>query len=135
MRYITGIHALNLSCALETCGDWHMSALKWRDLTFKDSEDSFLSEYGIEANREIPETSERFFVANHIRALLDLLLDGNFSVAQGMRDDFICNEVYTQEIFIKVSEIMRHVGVDLARKIDEFMCREYKLDWLKFKEG
>lgn len=29
MRYITGIHALNLPCKLETSGDWHISAIQW----------------------------------------------------------------------------------------------------------
>ena len=29
MKYISGINALNLPCSLDTCGDWHTSALQW----------------------------------------------------------------------------------------------------------
>ena len=29
MKYVTGIHALNIPCNLETSGDWHMSAIQW----------------------------------------------------------------------------------------------------------
>lgn len=47
MRYITGIHALNLPCSLKTCGDWHTSALKWVDITYADTESSILGDWGI----------------------------------------------------------------------------------------
>jgi len=34
MKYITGIHALNLPCSLDTCGDWHslkmMALMQWQ---------------------------------------------------------------------------------------------------------
>lgn len=29
MKYVSLIHALNLPCSLDTCGDWHTSALQW----------------------------------------------------------------------------------------------------------
>ncbi len=40
MIYVSGIHALNLNCKLNTSGDWHQSALKWKDITLLDSEKS-----------------------------------------------------------------------------------------------
>ena len=32
MEYITGQYALNLSCSLNTTGDWHTSALNWKNV-------------------------------------------------------------------------------------------------------
>jgi len=131
MRYITGIHALNLPCSLLTSGDWHQSALQWVSPQFRDSEDSFFGDYGIEQCSVVPENEGTYAVANHIRALLDLLEDGNFSTAQGMNKDFICNDNYTDEVFDKVA-LMRdlpHWG-----EIDTFMGREYYGKWLDYKE-
>lgn len=85
MEYITGIHALNLTCELDTYGDWHTSALKWEDITILDSSKSIFGDWGIEKNRSIPESDEKHYVANHIRALLDLIDMGKFSVAQGWK--------------------------------------------------
>lgn len=130
MRYITGIHALNLPCSLMTCGDWHCSALKWENITFRDSKDSFYGDYGIEQCSVVPEHNGTYAVANHIRALLDLLEIGNFSAAQGMNRDFIGNDDYTNEVFDKVAFLR-----DLPhwRDIDNFMGREYYGKWLDYK--
>jgi len=130
MRYITGEHALNLPCSLLTCGDWHRSALKWKKVTFRDSESSVFGEYGIEQCSAVPEHEGTYAVANHIRALLDLLECGNYSVAQGMNRDFICNDDYTGEIFDKVT-MMR--CLPHWETIDSFMGSEYYGKWLKYK--
>ncbi len=132
MIYISGVHALNLPCNLETCGDWHMSALRWENIYLKDTEESFWGDWGIEYNKTIPENPGQFEVANHLRALLDLLEDGVFTVAQGMREDFICNEEYTPLVLDMVWK-MRVLSnwVD----IDNFMSKEYKSDWINFKEN
>ena len=73
MQYITGQHALNIPCPLLTCGDWHQSAIQWNYPLFRNSNDSVFGDYGIEKNVAIPEHTEKYNVANHIRALLDLL--------------------------------------------------------------
>lgn len=131
MKYITGTHALNLQCSLDTCGDWHTSALKWVNIQFKNSDTSRFKDWGIESGHEIPDNDGVYYVANHIRALLDLLEDGKFSVARGMREDFICNEMYTPMVLEMVWELR-----DLAHweSIDKFMKREYRITWLEFKE-
>ena len=130
MQYITGIHALNLPCSLLTCGDWHRSALKWEKITYRDSKDSFYGNYGIEQCAVVPEHDGTYAVANHIRALLDLLEIGNFSAAQGMNRDFIGNDDYTDEVFNKVALLS-----DLPhwREIDGFMGSEYYGKWLDYK--
>ncbi len=132
MKYITGIHALNLPCKLETYGDWHQSALKWKNISIKESDSTILGNYGIEKEHLIPEHSELYNSANHIRALLDLIIDGNFAVAQGMRNDFICNEKYTIIIFDVLKSIWNKLSIKQKQDINSFMLKEYKLDWFKY---
>jgi len=130
MQYITGIHALNLPCSLLTCGDWHCSALQWERPTFRDSEGSFFGDYGIERCSAVPENDGTYAVANHIRALLDLLEVGNYSEAQGMNKDFIGNDDYTDEVFGKVA-LMRELPH--WQGIEQFMGREYHGKWLDYR--
>lgn len=101
MKYITGIYVLNLICKLNTCGDWHQSSLNWNVVPLKDSDNSFFGEYGLEFDKKIPKHLESFVVANHIRACLDLLVDKQFDLLKGMNNDFICNDEYNNEIFLK----------------------------------
>ena len=130
MQYLTGIHALNLVCSLDTPGDWHRSALAWEDLIWQNSEDSLFGDYGIEKCDCVPNYRGICFVANHIRALLDLLVIGNFFMAQGMRDELIDNSKYTLDIFDKVSLLVELRHWD---EIDIFMEKEYMMQWINYK--
>ena len=78
----------------------------------------------------VPENEGTYAVANHIRALLDLLESGNYSEAQGMNNDFIGNDDYTDEVFDQVA-LMR--ALPHWSKIDGFMGREYYGKWLAYK--
>ena len=131
MKYLTGIHALNLPCKLNTCGDWHCSGLRWEKLSFKESEQSIWGDYGIETHKSIPFLSETdtYNVANHIRALLDLLYECDFTVAQGMKEDFICTNEYDEEIFGKVLMLKSH---SMWSCINDFMQEEYGIEWKKY---
>ena len=131
MQYITGVHALNLPCSIETCGDWHQSALRWKDIAFGNTDTAFFGDYGIEYGKRIPEHVETYAVANHIRALLDLLEQGNFSTAQGMNRDFICNDSYNGEVFSKVYSMNI---LPNWNQIDGFMTREYYNKWMRYKK-
>lgn len=131
VKYITGIHALNLRCSLLTTGDWHCLSLKWEDITFGDTENSIFGDYGIEYTDYVPNLSGKHAVANHIRALLDLISMGNFALAGGMNKDFICNDNYNEEIFEKIM-MMRNFSNWEA--IDSFMGREYYGKWLEYKK-
>ena len=132
MLYITGIHALNLPCKLDTCGDWHKSAIQWAHPQMRDSDEMFFGNYGLEPGHVIPEHGdEKFVVANTIRALLDLLYEGNFPVAQGMNEDFICNDKYDTEVFTKVSEME---SLPSWEEINRFMEKEYRLKWVRFRK-
>lgn len=132
MKYVSGQHALNIPCSLLTCGDWHQSALQWNNPFIRDSEDSVFGSYGIEPGVSIPEHTEKYNVANHIRALLDLLELGKFTLAQGMNNDFICNDNYTNEIF---DHVMILSSSPIWPEIDHFMGKEYFFTWLNYKRG
>lgn len=132
MKYVSLIHALNLPCRLQTCGDWHCSALQWENPHILETKDSILGEYGIERNKNIPEHTEKYNVANHIRALLDLLYVGNFTVAQGMNREYICNSIYDQEVF---RQVIKFKNLSHWNKIDSFMTKEYLKKWVNFKKG
>lgn len=136
MKYISGIHALNIECNLNTTGDWHRSALKWDVLAMrlKESDNSIFKDYGIEQNKSLLFLKDTpiYNVANHIRACLDLIADGNFASAMGMRNDFICTNEYDYEIFEKVLLLKNQPN---WQAIDDFMGQEYQMKWLNFKNA
>lgn len=132
MKYISLIHALNLPCKLQTCGDWHCAAIQWKNPNMLETEGTIFGEYGIEQNRTIPEHKGKYNVANHIRALLDLLYVGNFTVAQGMNKDFICNSKYDKEIF---NQVIKLINIPHWEQIDRFMTKEYLKKWVDYKKG
>ena len=109
-----------------------MFSLNWQNISLLESEGSLFGDYGIEKNKKIPEHNDTYNVANHIRALLDLLYIGNFTVPQGMNNDFICNDKYDKEIFDKV--ILMY-NLPHFNKIDEFMTKEYLEKWVNYKKG
>ncbi|KFF30557.1 hypothetical protein, partial [Bifidobacterium bombi] len=97
MKYVTGVQALNLGDRTDTPGDWHHSALDWDHLYMLDTDTSPFSSYGINPSCLVPEHG-KLPVASHVRACLDLIEQGYYSDAQGMRDNFISNSAYDQEI-------------------------------------
>ena len=132
MLYISGLHALNLPCSLDTTGDWHASSMDWENMCVLDSSFSPWKDYGIEKDREIPYASGIWAVANHIRACLDLLLMEDFSNAKGMRNDYIGNDAYNKELFSKV--LFLKEDRTLWPGVDSFMEKEYLMPWIRYKE-
>lgn len=130
MRYVTGIYALNLPSLDGTPGDWHFSALDWRKARIADSADSPFGDWGIRT-ADVPHHG-RMPAANHVRACLDLIEQGNYGTARGMRDIFINDDSYASLIFSKVSALK---GSPRWEEIDSFMGMEYLCQWLDFKES
>lgn len=131
MKYVTGIFALNLPCSLDTCGDWHSCSINWDNVDIRESNNSILKDYGIKTNQSIKflNKSKKYNVANHIRALLDMLIVGNYGYAQGMKEDYICNDKYTKEIF---NQVLKLKTLDNWAEINRFMIKEYKMKWLNY---
>lgn len=132
MKYITGVYALNIEDSLETCGDWHTSALDWQKVKLVSSEETIFKNWGIEENKSIPEHKEKFNVANTLRAVLDLMIDGQTRYLKGFRDDFFCTDLYNEEFFERVIELRQ---LDNWCSIDELMRREFMSEWDNFIGG
>ena len=129
MKYITGIFALNIEDSLETCGDWHTSALDWNKIKLKESDDTIFGDYGIESNKTIPEHQDLYNVANTLRAVLDLMTEGMLGYLKGFRDDFFCTDIYNKEFFEKVI-MLRHLK--FWKDINILMKREFMFEWDNF---
>ena len=44
MLYISYMHALNIPCKLETSGDWHWGAYKWKNFKLLESQNSIFKD-------------------------------------------------------------------------------------------
>ena len=135
MKYISGIFALNIPCPLGTTGDWHSSSLKWDKLTLHESADSVLEEKGIEKDVYVRELGGRYNVANHIRAIADLLDDGDYVTAEGMRNDYLDDDRRFDRTLFEYVYALRETKNDrgwwrISLKVEQ----EYMLKWLKFLE-
>lgn len=128
MRYVTGMHALNLGNRSYTPGDWHFSAMDWSRPMLLDTDTSPFGMYDI-AEHEAPGMGT-VPVAGHVRACLDLIEQGLYGSAQGMRDNFLDNPLTDKPV-------MDHILLLRGRKdwpgIDRFMGREYLGAWLDYK--
>ena len=129
MEYVTGVHALNLGDRTVTPGDWHFSALDWCHPMILDSEVSPFGDYGISLG-EVPFRGI-MPVASHVRACLDLIEQGLYGSAQGMRENFIDNDAFDREIMDQVWKLR---GRSDWLDIDRFIGHEYLCDWLDYKE-
>lgn len=127
MKYISGIAALNLGKRDETPGDWHFSSVDWKYPLVLDTDISPFAHLGIYFT-QVP-LHGRFPVASHVRACLDLIEQGYFNAAQGMRDTFISNEAFTPLIMREVWKLRNRSDWD---SISKFMGREYLLTWVDF---
>lgn len=130
MEYVTGMHALNLGDRTQTPGDWHFSALDWNHPMMLDSDASPFGIYGISLG-EIPGRGI-LPVASHVRACLDLIKQGLYGSAQGMRENFIANSVFDRQIMDKIWKL--HDRIDWS-DMDRFMGHEYLCDWLDYKQA
>ena len=130
MKYITGIHALNIEDSTDCCGDWHTSGIQWGSPHFNDTDTSLFGTWGIEYNKHIPEHTNTYAVANTLRAILDLLTDPNqLGYLKGFYDDFICTDRYNTEFFTQVLKLRDMPHWD---KICNLMEHEFLWDWQRF---
>lgn len=130
MLYLSGVHALNIENTLNTCGDWHTSALDWSSIKLVDSSNSVFGDWGIEMNKSVPEHTELYNVADDLRAILDLMQkEENLGYLKGFRDDFICTDEYNDIFFQKVI-LLRNLKH--WHNIDELMQREFMFEWQNF---
>lgn len=132
MLYVTGIHALNLSCSLNTCGDWHTSALNWSKLDVRESSKSIFDDWGIEKARDLPDNIKMIPVANHLRAILDLMESDSLRFIKGFYNDWICTDEYNNIFFSKVILLRDKPNWN---EINKLMKYEFLWDWDKFRDN
>ncbi|MDR2460597.1 MAG: nucleotidyl transferase AbiEii/AbiGii toxin family protein [Deltaproteobacteria bacterium] len=128
MLYVTGLHALSLTCSLDAVGVFDI--VDWHNITLRESNESLLGDFAIELDQTIPEHSETFAVANNIRACLDYIESGDLNFIRYFKKDFIADDTSNMLIFEKV-----WLFRNLPRwtQIDELMGSEYLMEWLRFK--
>lgn len=133
MLYVSCVYALNLPCKLDLQGDWHMSSLDWDKVTFLNSADSIYKDYGIEQSYS-NSLVNLYYVnkANYIRACLDLLELGKFSLLKTFMHKWLDTDdkKLLSEIFSQVSKLSTS---DKWSEIDDLMCHEYMMKWVRFK--
>ena len=135
MKYISGIFALNIPCPLGTTGDWHRSSLTWNKLRLHESDDSVMKEKGIEKDVYVRELGGRYNVANHIRAIADLLDDGDYVTAEGMRNDYLDDDRRFDSTLFEYVYALKETKSDRDWwRISLRVEQEYMLKWLKFLE-
>ena len=138
MRYISWTYALNMGYTGGffdegyTPGDWHSPCLDWENPHYAETKDYPWGKWGIEEG-VLPGSDPPVKVqkASHARACIDLIADGKYGLAQGMRESYIGNELYTPVVFEKA---MLLKDADNWDDIDGFMGKEYLSDWLDFKK-
>jgi hypothetical protein len=128
-QYVSGLHALNLGDRRATPGDWHYSSMDWKRPFMLDSSTSPFGEWDIHEG-QVPGMG-RVPVAGHMRACVDLIEQGQYGSAQGMRDQFLDNPSTTLPIMQQVWKLR---GRQQWPQIDWLMGHEYYGQWLDFKE-
>lgn len=66
MQYITGLHALQCPCALNTPGDTQHASVDWTYPALADTETAFFKDYGVETDKEVARLAGTRNVANHL---------------------------------------------------------------------
>lgn len=129
MKYITGIKALNIDNRLNTCGDWHTSALDWQNIELAESDGSLLGDWGVETEKIIPEHDNTYNVANDLRAILDLMASGHIRFLRGFKRDFIDTDEY-DDVFFEKAYMLREL--DNWGEINYLMRNEFRQKWVDF---
>lgn len=130
MKYLSGIYAMQI-CSDDNMGvDWHYYALDWKKADIRESEKSIFGDFGLK-EIFVNAIGKKIFVANQLRACLDLMECGNLSHLQGsMRKDYIANEKLNNILFSKVLLLKNS---KYWKNIDELMSYEYMMHWLYYK--
>ena len=122
----SGKFALNIPCSLKTAGDWHHTSFPVAKATLYDTNNNIYNDYGIE--KHVINGIE-YNVANHIRAILDLILNNEFGYLKGFKDDFLVVDDYNTTLFELVYRLKNSKYWD---EINKLMKDEFMLEWIDF---
>ena len=125
MKYISNEYALNIPCSLKTSGDWHYNSYPVEKAKLFDSNESYFGDFGIE---EHVINNKTYFVANHLRAVLDLMFCKKFDFLKGFKDDFIVVDDYNQSSNLYNSVLMNRDMTHIIYMFRKFPYPSYKAD-------
>lgn len=135
MKYITGTTAFCIPCDLNSPCKWNATKKDFENITLAESDDSVLKDYGIETDKIIPyhPDEELYNVANHVRAYLDLLLNGDYETLASIE----CSPDVRFEMFKQVRRLLARNDIPTVAYIgiDNFMQETYGSLWRSFGEA
>ena len=129
MKYITGEFALNIPCSLKTTGDWHYNSYPLEKAKELETDNSFYKDFGIEKHII---KGKNYNIANHLRAILDLIINKKFGYLKGFKNDFIVVDDYDTIFFDNVYKLRNS---KIWNDVDNLMKNEYMLKWIYYKEN
>lgn len=137
MIYLSGPLAFGVPCSLNTEIEWRFGRSDWTDENMskcmRESDNSILGTYGIEENVFIERKPlHTYNVANHIRAYLDMLLEGRYEELRGMFDCYIKVGIYRRDMFEVIIHKMLHL--DTYKDINNFLYEEFGSAWVSWNE-
>lgn len=137
MQYITGYLAFGIPCELPTPGKWNITKQEYLDenlFKLRDSDESPFKDYGIEKNKIVPHREFCLFnIANHVRAYVDMLYDGQFDMMRDLFFECINNAKAREDIFMLVYGKLRKL--DCYKEVNEFMTEEFGNAWLAYVDA
>lgn len=135
MLYISGLYALNLPCKLHLQGDRHLSSLDFQKVEYIESKDSIFGDYGIEVGYSNEELGlQHVNKANYIRACLDLLEQGEYSVLKTFMSKWLDTDL--QELQTEIfNQVLKLSSSTNWNEVDDFMDHEYLMKWVRFKQA
>jgi hypothetical protein len=127
MKYISGIETLNLHYPNQkTPGDWHGPSVDFMNPKWYDTSDSIFNDFDLEL-RVFPNINFKVYVANHVRACLDSICDGQYSVISGMKTTLIDDD-YSNNLFL--NKYLELINTKCFNESFKYVLREYKMDFI-----
>lgn len=130
MKYVTGIHGLNVRTGRNTCGDNRAEHLDWSRMIMLDTDKSELGMWGIELGTKVPGHKETFAVADHLRCIVDIMSEfRDCDGLIGFKDKYLKTDEYNKELFEKVCSLYGRPNWD---DINSLMEGEYLFEWVNY---
>lgn len=131
-KYITGIHALNLSDDTQNPCDWHSAGLKWENIDIRNIPGSVLGMQGITYNEK---TTSRFnvrYLASPERACADLLLCKHQceTIYQ-----YLDNKESVLKMFSMIASCKNRIAEADYEYITQNLSKQYEMLWVNFKNA
>ena len=152
INYITGVYALNIPDKEATTGDWHDDVF-WHPVAVRKPEDISLGgkgefdtnhifdDMGVQQARKrlvriglhVPDSIKKVYVANHIRAALDLAFyelnhDGRPTSVRGASSDWLDTEKQKRKLLMHAERLGDFLVGTQVEELEKWIAYERTLD-------